>query len=77
MTVERIWILVNKRRAQRGKDPIALSRIQRIARVMWPRLDRSRSPVFKAYNKPRPPFSRWGIPAPQCGRPPFKSDNRR
>lgn len=77
MTTERIWLLVNKRRTQRGKEPIPLSRIQRIVRAMWPRAEQRRPPVFKAYNKTPPPFTRWDIPAPRDGRPAFKSDNRR
>lgn len=78
MTTERIWLLVNKRRAQCGKEPIALIRIQRIARLLWPAPAKPMRPaMFKAYNKTPPPFTRWDIPAPRDGRPAFKSDNRR
>lgn len=77
MTTERIWLLVNKRRAQRGKEPVSLSRVQRIIRLLFGEPEKPlRDPVFSKAFFHAPP-KRWDIPSPQGLRPPFKSDNRR
>jgi hypothetical protein len=77
MTIERIWLLVNKRRSERGKEPVKLSHIQRIVKLLYGVPEKPiRSPAFgKAFF--HKPYKRWDIPAPNDGRPPFKSDNRR
>ncbi len=77
MTVERIWLLINKRRADRGKLPVKLSAVQRIVRLMLGEPPKPlRAAPFSKASFPKPP-RRWDLPAPQGGRPAFKSDNRR
>lgn len=33
MSIERLWLLANKRRSERGREPVTLSKVQRI--VWW------------------------------------------
>lgn len=77
MTTEGIWLTVNKRRAQHGKWPIKLSHVQRIIRLMFGEPEKpARTTAFsKAFFHAN--YKRWDVPAPNGGRPPFKSDNRR
>ncbi len=68
MTVERIWLLVNKRRAQRGKEPIALTRIQRIARLFWPAQAKPMRPaMFKSALQTAATFQSMGHPGAPRG----------
>ena len=64
MTAERIWLLVNKRRADRRREPVTLARVQRALRIMLPCSTRpQRSPLWHAAPAPnggRPPFRRYG-----------------
>lgn len=72
MTAERIWLLVNKRRSARGREPVTLTRVQRALRLMLPHQPRPhRNPLFGA-GFVHAPFKRWDMPAPNDGRPPFK-----
>jgi hypothetical protein len=77
VTIERIWLLVNKHRSVRGKGPVKLSHVQRIIRLMFGEPEKPhRAPAFgKAFF--HKPYKRWDMAAPDDGRPPFKSDNRR
>jgi hypothetical protein len=56
---------------------VKLSHVQRIIRLMLGNPDKPlRAPAFgKAFS--HKPYKRWDLPAPNDGRPPFKSDNRR
>lgn len=64
MTAERVWLLVNKRRTERGKEPVSLSRVQRALR--WLRREPRcvvRHPVFSKMNRAPMPSRRWDVPS--------------